>query len=856
MSNDLSEELFVEIFSRLPSKPLLRFRSLSKWSYARIGSPDFIRLHTLRSKNKVIFMHTTFCQNHYIDHPKEPDVYTLHSEDQLPYDHHIYKTRVHHPFKDYKIIGSCNGILCIYERGNRRNGSTISLWNPSIRRKLTVPVPHFDHDTSDFGFGYDPVIEDYKILKLSRPTPFLYTMKTRTWRKIGSPPTYPYYVVDSFQCLFNGALYYAITVDSEDCYDSYIMRFDLSSEVFTIIKSPQPSSSWRTRVVTIINGCLAVISGKDEVSWIWVRNADSSWFVGFVLDASDCGGTRRAFHLTAIGGLLLEREIYENVVIDPETDVKSRLADLSDSSYINGMSMFTESLGLVRIRERTPSLSQMGKKPKDFKPETPDSSASSHNIFKSLFATNLQQPNDPSSVSIFSDSTPFRTKLTDESHKLQQVLRLDVDSPQKPHPQIPNSSNKLPIKRKRNDSDIELDVKKSKVESVTENGDTSDNNNKKKKKKKKRKRAEIEAEYEEIKYKGVDLNSKKDEGVQLKIGEKRKELDKVELDSKEEGFDDEEKLLRTVFVGNLPLKVKKKALLREFNQFGEIESIRIRSVPLLDDKTPRKGAVIKKHINDAVDRVNAYIVFKMEDSAQASLSHNMAVVGGNHIHVDRACPPRKKLKGEDAPLYDIKRTVFIGNLPFDVKDEELYQLFSGINNLKDCIEAIRVVRDPGTSMGKGIAYILFTTREAANTVVRKHNLKIRDRELRLSRTMKTNANMTPSKRKESSTPEKYNSSKKAAVGGDTSYQGIQATKSGGQKKFATRIAKLGGTDSGSENAVKRKVRSDKRPAVAARKAAANASGIGGDVGSSGAMKRKPENRTPQSVSRNKKPRKF
>lgn len=42
-------------------------------------------------------------------------------------------------------------------------------------------------------------------------------------------------------------------------------------------------------------------------------------------------------------------------------------------------------------------------------------------------------------------------------------------------------------------------------------------------------------------------------------------------------------------------------------------------------------------------------------------------VGGNHIRVDRACPPRKKLKGDDVPLYDCKRTVFVGNLPFDVK---------------------------------------------------------------------------------------------------------------------------------------------------------------------------------------------
>lgn len=31
-----------------------------------------------------------------------------------------------------------------------------------------------------------------------------------------------------------------------------------------------------------------------------------------------------------------------------------------------------------------------------------------------------------------------------------------------------------------------------------------------------------------------------------------------------------------------------------------------------------------------------------------------------------ACPPRKKLKGE-SPLYERKKTVFVGNLPFDVK---------------------------------------------------------------------------------------------------------------------------------------------------------------------------------------------
>lgn len=43
------------------------------------------------------------------------------------------------------------------------------------------------------------------------------------------------------------------------------------------------------------------------------------------------------------------------------------------------------------------------------------------------------------------------------------------------------------------------------------------------------------------------------------------------------------------------------------------------------------------------------------------------------------------------------------------QDEEIYQLFSTIKNLESSVEAVRVVRDPGSSLGKGIAYVLFKT---------------------------------------------------------------------------------------------------------------------------------------------------
>ncbi|MFS8032116.1 putative phosphoglycerate mutase (2,3-diphosphoglycerate-independent) [Helianthus anomalus] len=52
MLNDLCEELNVEILSRLPTKSLLRFRSVSKSLCACIGSRGFIRIHTLDLRRK------------------------------------------------------------------------------------------------------------------------------------------------------------------------------------------------------------------------------------------------------------------------------------------------------------------------------------------------------------------------------------------------------------------------------------------------------------------------------------------------------------------------------------------------------------------------------------------------------------------------------------------------------------------------------------------------------------------------------------------------------------------------------------------------------------------------------------
>ncbi|KAJ9707204.1 hypothetical protein PVL29_002277 [Vitis rotundifolia] len=536
------------------------------------------------------------------------------------------------------------------------------------------------------------------------------------------------------------------------------------------------------------------------------------------------------------------------------------------------------------------------KKPKD--PEKGD-------VFKTLFGD--LPKDDASSRSLFSDSNPFRRKpslssqtlpfenpsipdsevtkrkRTEETNETSQTLE---DAPKTRHLIEPKKSknDKLRNPNLGSESNEELlyslsdsneTLKKNKGKDTILGSEGNPNSGSevkemvdlekgKEKQRKKRKRDEIEEEYEAQHYGTVA----KVEGV----GEKRKSVvNPAEMLVSKEGFDDESKLLRTVFVGNLPLKIKKKALLKEFSVFGEVESVRIRSVPILDSKKPRKGAIISKKINDSLDSVHAYIVFKTEESAQTSLSHNMSVIGGNHIRVDRACPPRKKLKGEnDASLYDNKRTVFVGNLPFDVKAEEIYQLFCGIDSLESSIEAVRVVRNPHTSVGKGIAYILFKTKDAANLVVKKRNLKLRDRDLRLYHAKPSST--TPSKRRNPTPAEAdISPAKKLATGSRISlesssglktksiisYQGLQASKSGVPKKgrLQTKEAVKLKSKNQKENTLKEQQK--KRPAVAARKAKINAVKAAGGGGSKQTgKKRKLDSQTPEGGRRSKKAKKF
>lgn len=218
-----------------------------------------------------------------------------------------------------------------------------------------------------------------------------------------------------------------------------------------------------------------------------------------------------------------------------------------------------------------------------------------------------------------------------------------------------------------------------------------------------------------------------------------KKLSKAKsVDLKEEEL---QKAERTVFVGNVTNKViSSKTTYKEFKKIlrniGSIESIRFRSISF-DEALPRKVAFARKSLHDSRDTLNAYVVYKeKEASLKAAAKLNATVFDHNHIRVDHVAHPSPK---------DNKRTIFVGNLDFEEKEETLWRYFN--SKVDDDVESVRVVRDAKTNMGKGFALVQFKDTLSVNKALLLNDKPMasgegkKARKLRISR---AKANSKPS----------------------------------------------------------------------------------------------------------------
>ncbi|KAM6494529.1 hypothetical protein JOM56_010890 [Amanita muscaria] len=278
--------------------------------------------------------------------------------------------------------------------------------------------------------------------------------------------------------------------------------------------------------------------------------------------------------------------------------------------------------------------------------------------------------------------------------------------------------------------------------------------------------------------------------------------------------------LRTVFVGNLSVEVaKKKPLQKQLRRHllsavptAKLESIRFRSIAFhsptdskdgrehdkvraatwreeqdskeKDEKkflTPnqkKKIAFINQEFHSTADTVHAYAVFahsvplppsapERQSSKEVKDPYEAAQIAAKHcdgtMFMDRLL--RVDVVGKSSAAQtdtDPKLTIFVGNLDFASKEEDLRIFFEGVisqekggpppsppqvqededeeedtakssvKKARTWVTRVRVVRDRETQLGKGFAYVQFADRECVDEILalEEGKLKFAKRKLR------------------------------------------------------------------------------------------------------------------------------
>ncbi|KAI9127292.1 hypothetical protein K1719_001851 [Acacia pycnantha] len=159
----------------------------------------------------------------------------------------------------WKIIGSCNGLLCIQAYLDLgRSPCSLCLWNPVIREVREIPetTRNATNDYLDmykFGLGFSSVINDFKIVKFNKQEfhkkknkkkasllmhhgAEVYSLSTGSWKELEFVALQNTTIISKASSV-DGTIFWLGLQDS--CH--VLVSFDVATEVFTITRIPLTS---------------------------------------------------------------------------------------------------------------------------------------------------------------------------------------------------------------------------------------------------------------------------------------------------------------------------------------------------------------------------------------------------------------------------------------------------------------------------------------------------------------------------------------------------------------------------------------------------------------------------------------
>lgn len=274
-------DLVLDILSRLPAKPLLRFQAVSKLWFSIIRSKDFVDTFLTRSKTRprllLTFKHLDSRKRFIFSAPEHEDdktSSTVMARHDMTISDLIY----------YITSRPVNGLVCC------THCSSIAVFNPTTRQ--IVKLPDITPNGRDMyaRLGYDPVGEQYKVLCVMmfdgydsgtsdniQQEHFVFTLGTsqKKWRKIETVTKDPYRCMKGQVCI-DGVVYYGVG-------HKRIAKFDVMSEKIEFIQGPEDCNavSRYSRLITY-QGKLACLSygfydSSEIYMWILQDAEKQEW---------------------------------------------------------------------------------------------------------------------------------------------------------------------------------------------------------------------------------------------------------------------------------------------------------------------------------------------------------------------------------------------------------------------------------------------------------------------------------------------------------------------------------------------------------------------------------------------------
>ncbi|ESQ33747.1 hypothetical protein EUTSA_v10009451mg [Eutrema salsugineum] len=236
-------DLSLEIFSRLPSKSIARFRSVSKQWGSMLHRQYFTELFLTRSWARQRLLITLEGNGEFrvFSSPQLQHPYGKSSFVVVSADFHVKFSL------PAKTCGLTSGLICFsYNSINKVENALVPvIFNPTTRKYVSLPklTNSSWYKAFNIFLGFDPIDKQFKVLFMPYPEfgneNRILTLGTgeMSWRKVQCPLSL--YPLNKWICI-NGVLYYLADRMSDGKWPSLmIVCFDVRSEKFKFIEAEE-----------------------------------------------------------------------------------------------------------------------------------------------------------------------------------------------------------------------------------------------------------------------------------------------------------------------------------------------------------------------------------------------------------------------------------------------------------------------------------------------------------------------------------------------------------------------------------------------------------------------------------------